>query len=99
MIDEEVRTVRLLNDRKTTPIPAPAGYEIEATIQRRGLHFEAFQRMGGQQFRTPQSVLVRGYGAEHRLSIPQAPNMFIPAAIPVAAYVLARIAVRRRRSS
>jgi hypothetical protein len=89
--------LRVLNDQQTAAIRAPAGYQIEATIQRRGIHIEAFQRMGGQQFRTPQSVLVRGYGAERRLSIPQAPNMLIPAALPVAAYALTRIALRRRR--
>ena len=89
--------MRFLNDVQTTMIAAPAAYEIEATIQRRGVHVEAFRQIGGQQFRTPKSVLVRGYGAEQRLSIPQAPNMFIPAALPVAAYVLTRIVLRRRR--
>ena len=89
--------MRFLNDVQTAAISAPAGYQIEATIQRRGIHVEAFRQVGGQQFRTPKSVLIRGYGSERRLSIPHPPNMFIPAALPVVAYVLTKIALRRRR--
>ena len=89
--------MRFTNDTVTTPVRSAGGWDVEATIQRRGVHAEGFGHMGGQQFRTPVSVVVRGYGEEHRLSIPRPANVLIPAAIPVAVYLVARAITWQRR--
>lgn len=90
--------MRVVDDAVTTPVAHVGGWDVEATIKRRGVHAEAFGHMGGRQVRTPVSVLVRGYGEEHRLSIPKPTNMVMAAAIPVVVYLAARALTWRRRT-
>jgi hypothetical protein len=87
----------MLNERRTTQLGETPEGHIEGVVRLRGFAFEA----AGREFKyhrfEPEAVVVRGEDDLRRIPLSSEAGRLPALAIPVAAYVAARLLLRRRR--
>jgi hypothetical protein len=93
----EAGPVPFLNEVRTEPIGETATGRVEGVVRVRGVSFETAGRRFVYQRHDPEAILVRGEDDIRRLPIASAPSPVAGFALPVAAYVAARLLLRRRR--
>jgi hypothetical protein len=89
--------MRMLNEVGHLTLGETPDGRIEGVVRVRGFEAVAGGRSFGYQRHEPEAIVIRGEDEVRRLPVSAGPNRLPAFAIPVAAYIAARMLLRGRR--
>jgi hypothetical protein len=89
--------MRIVNDVRTATLGRTSAGQVEGVVRARG--FEAGVAGRGVRYERiePEAVVIRGEDDLQRISIRGSDRTLSAVALPVLAYIAARVVIRRRR--
>jgi hypothetical protein len=91
--------VRVINSTETIPLGRAGGRSVEAVVRTTGVDARVHGRGFRFERREPQAIVLRGEDDVTRMALPAGAQNAARVAAPVAAYLLTRAFVRRRRKT